>query len=138
MRNFKIIILLIVLPIIISSCGFNAWKGTIPTGFSGEWIKEGISRLEIDKAKLECGYTHLASKLVPNESENDYFFSFRCMEKSGFSYFDNEYDLCEFSPQQQWICNLPLSKIPDRDINKRLNSLYCKNMRLTLLNVSHN
>jgi len=126
MRKFKVITFLIMLSMAISSCGFNAWKGEIPIGFSGEWIKGGVSKLEKDKAKLECGYTHLASELAPNSSEDNYFFSFRCMEKSGFSYYDEKYTLCEFDPKQQWICDLPLSQIPDRDINKRLNSLYCK------------
>jgi len=96
---------------------------------SEKWLKDGSTDVDVKKAKLECGYTYLDESVL-SFSDKQLILADRCMQKAGFVYYEH-IDICKqlgFDKRLELIkiCDLPLSEIPDRDVKKRLNALYCK------------
>jgi len=127
-RKINALIIVVIL-LMSTACNIsNMYKGHPQFNTPSEnWLKDSASDLDVKRAKLECGYTYLDKSVIPF-SLKDNLFAYRCMHKAGFTYYRSDYNFCENikDPKIIRLCNLPLSQIPDRDVNKRLNSLYCK------------
>jgi hypothetical protein len=119
-------------------------KGYVPRGFlpppslSEEWVKPGASKRDIIIALLECGFAAPDMRRdYPMTREEVAWASF-CMESEGFTF---NTDRKNFS--WRWVCSVysneehkyidlnidacqPNAIPPKRDINRRLNSQFCK------------
>ena len=91
------------------------------------WQKAGASNLEIQKAVMECGYKTpgygFEEKVI---DRNSYALQQLCMQKNGFIYDRREKTFCRHYPSLDACKPENVGAIPDRDINKRLNSPFCK------------
>ncbi len=114
---------------IISGCGSDQTPLTIVDA----WEKTGADRLEIKKALLECGtqaFSDLPSEkdLSVRERLNAHASVDACMLQSGFRNKFKETRWCEHEKYKDY--NLPICQpdavIPQRSVEVRLNSLYCK------------
>ena len=99
------------------------------------WSMSHQSKLEVQKALLECGYPNSYSFDFnpPNikADMNAYILAKRCMLKAGFIQMEHYQDnlqnrLCNKKYHDYPACDLLWDEIPDRNITKRLESDYCK------------
>lgn len=104
------------------------------------WKKLGVTNREVvKKAMLECGHPMGAESVdwtdversykAADQKQNKYIVQSvlisRCMEKDGFRYTSELGTACSRHPDTP-ECKLPIEQIPSRDINRRLNGVYCK------------
>ncbi|WP_409360699.1 hypothetical protein ACRPOS_004840 [Bartonella heixiaziensis] len=97
------------------------------------WEKPGADRLEIKKALLECGVQTFSSfssekdLSIPEKLNMDALVD-ACMIQAGFSNKFQEPHWCE--REKYKVYNLPICQpdavIPQRSVEKRLNSPYCR------------
>lgn len=103
------------------------------------WVKPGATRLEVKKALLECGKPAPAPNgwayeygmgIKDNDTLlNHKFLTDACMEKSGFR---NRWGTtleksCRMHPEyRSYPACQPGAEIPERSVERRLNSWYCK------------
>ncbi|MDR2239546.1 MAG: hypothetical protein LBE33_03820 [Zoogloeaceae bacterium] len=107
----------------LSACGKPFSKPPPPYEFE-RWEKTGVTKEEIKKILLECGYE--TPFLNGRQNLNEVIIADRCMTKNGYIYLGS-YDPCSYSYGKNLPgCWLPATEIPDRDISKRLNSKFCK------------
>lgn len=108
-----------------TGCGISNIDKPLPYEYES-WHKNGVSKLDVFKALLECDFGNPFGGLT--EGRNNIVLNYRCMEKIGYKYTgDCGKQICE---DKKWsnlpACSLPWSEIPDRSVAKRLNSPYCK------------
>lgn len=85
------------------------------------WQKPNVTKLEIKIALLECGYP-TPSGISAGNSNDEIARWNRCMKNSGFS--KDEY-FCDGLHNPPPSCQ-PDAIIPTRNVERRLNSAYCK------------
>jgi hypothetical protein len=111
------------------------------------WKKSGVTgQDDIKRAMLECGHPMGAEPVdwddversykaadqkqnkAADQKQNKYIVQSalisRCMEKDGFRYTGEMGTTCSRHPDTP-ECKLPIEQIPSRDINRRLNGVYC-------------
>ncbi|GAA5105663.1 hypothetical protein [Bartonella jaculi] len=96
------------------------------------WKKSGADKLEIKKALLECGTTFSddfsESESIIRERLNMDASVDACMIQAGFHHEFGEPNWCEDEKYKAY--NLPICQpdavIPQRSVERRLNSPYCK------------
>lgn len=100
-----------------------------PPSPSESWSKAGASETDVASALLECGVAQprgrvlgLQERMTPDENA----LALLCMEHSGFlpKYGNSYADYCSNSKDIS-SCQ-PGTPAPPRDVNKRLNSQFCK------------
>jgi len=102
------------------------------------WVKPGATQLDIKKALLECGDPSPATNsfiyekalgIKDNDGQlNHQFLTHACMEKSGFVY-RWKYtlvDYCSWDRHKHLPACQPSAVIPERSVERRLNSWHCK------------
>lgn len=103
-----------------------------------QWKMAGATPLDIKKALLECGEpaptrsTFIYEKALGKSGQDDlldYFFQVAlCMERSGFtvpgSKTTKEY--CSWDRHRHLLACQPDTVFPERSVERRLNSWYCK------------
>lgn len=91
------------------------------------WWAVGKSKIEVQKAMLECGYPNLSS-IRGNDprypSINEIASTFQCMKNSGFVYGKEGYNLCN-GFRELPACQ-PDAVIPGRDPSLRIKGSFCK------------
>jgi hypothetical protein len=121
----------VVLMFLISGCIHKPFQ-PVPD----EWELWEKSRVviqnDIERAMLECGHPMGVGALSSREEIRRNFSELlsesaridRCMEKDGFRYTGEMGTTCSRHPDTP-ECKLPIEQIPSRDINRRLNGVYC-------------
>lgn len=95
------------------------------------WSKPGASELDIWKAMLDCGYASpfAAVEKFPggDRSDKQIVESMLCLERSGYTHYVERRPtpVCSEWRMKTLACE-PDAAIPLPDLNKRLNSGYCK------------
>ncbi|WP_396583924.1 hypothetical protein [Bartonella grahamii] len=116
--------------VLVSVAGCNIDKP--PLGEVAAWKKPGADFTEVGKALLECGmptpyYTDPESRKLSN---NAWATIHACMVQAGFRYKHEELSIAggwcyTFKEKNLPICR-PGAVIPQRSVEKRLNSPFCK------------
>ena len=96
------------------------------------WSKDGTDVVGVKKALLECGYPNpydgvdrewVNGKLISHTNLDDSVMSEMCMRKNAFT--KKSRGLCESIANLQ-ICMLKNpARIPERNVDRRLNSRFC-------------
>jgi hypothetical protein len=102
------------------------------------WVKSGASELDVKKALLECGdpapnttgfiYEKALGMKDLDAQLNHQFLTGACMEKSGFRlrWGDTIAKYCSWDRHRHLPACQPGAVIPERSVERRLNSWYCK------------
>ncbi|WP_396583932.1 hypothetical protein [Bartonella grahamii] len=100
-----------------------------PPGYVNMWEKPGADSTEVGKALLECGMPSLIDPDSENRerSNNAKATTYACMIQAGFHYKDKWGGTwCQnYKAENLPICQ-PGAVIPKRNVEKRLNSPFCK------------
>lgn len=131
---------LVIALLVLSGCGGHSIHNMdkpAPEAYE-KWMKPGLSQIDIKKAMLECGAPHyavtgfmyekaLGLKTLDEQLSHAFMVS-ACMEKSGFvARWDSVEQSCRKFPKYQFYpaCQ-PGAVIPERSVERRLNSWHCK------------
>jgi hypothetical protein len=112
---------------ILTACfGYKPFQ---PNPFEYErWSKAGEEETNVRKAMLECGYPSpngVRDRMVSmSATPDDVVMMYRCMTNSGYLYDGKNYDVC--GTESGLASCQPGVPAPSRDVNKRLNSQFCK------------
>ncbi len=142
-RQMKLLMIVIIL-VLISGCARR-----LPELYE-LWMGGNRSEFEVKKALLECGYPgYWSSAFFKKDfTLNDELIASQCMLKSGFSgsfgkEYPNEYSYksacgnpkgayCETNSKgvmtcdpRPPVCDMPLSEIPNRSVQRRLEGPFC-------------
>lgn len=104
------------------------------------WSKSGATALDIKKALLECGapspsvndfiYAKALGIEEHDQLMNHFFLTRACMERNGFvDRWRSVKDSCadsSFPEREKYPACQPNAVIPERSVERRLNSWYCK------------
>jgi hypothetical protein len=125
---------------VLSACGFGYSIENIdkpaPRSYEG-WVKPGAGLLDVKKALLECGAPHYdldsntwAAIGVTDDAErmSRSFLVDRCMENGGFidRWGDTVKKYCSWDRHKHLPACQPGAVIPQRSVERRLNSWLCK------------
>ncbi|USP00833.1 hypothetical protein LBE40_05970 [Bartonella taylorii] len=112
----------------ITGCDISKIDST-PTEYVNMWEKAGADSTEVGKALLECGMPSLIDLESENRerSNNARATTYACMIQAGFHYKDQRGGGWCYTYKEE---NLPICQpgavIPQRSVEKRLNSPFCK------------
>jgi len=127
MINSSRILYAVCLLLLLSSCTRAYYQ---PNRADWEYFeKAGASKEERMKAVLECNDdTPPVPKFGTLEDNIRSVQKHKCLAKAGF-YPYTGYQICDHNDIMQTVplCSQPLSAAPDRDVNLRLNSRFCRN-----------
>jgi hypothetical protein len=118
---------ILLLTVCLSGCfGWEPFQPPPPEFES--WSKAGVSSLDVKKAMLECGYPspYEAVEWRPGVviTQEESASMYMCMKSNGFVFVEGRYDFCDYSKDLK-ACK-PGATIPRRDINKRINGIFCR------------
>jgi hypothetical protein len=133
-------VLMIILLTLSGCSNFSISNINQPTPSAWEaWFRKGTTYLEIKKAMLECGAPHSeVSRFIYesagingiDEQMNHIFLVGACMEKAGFvnrgRSFEQACTDSNFPERRSYPACRPGAAIPQRSVERRLNSWLCK------------
>ncbi|WP_375646449.1 hypothetical protein [Bartonella sp. TT29SHDZB] len=121
---FNLLSLLILLTV--TGCDIENIDKPAP-GYVSMWEKSGADSTEVGKALLECGMPSLIDPDSENrkQSINAKATTYTCMIQAGFRYKGGGKPCYTFKEENLPICQ-PGAVIPQRSVEKRLNSPFCK------------
>ena len=123
MKTLIIVLSSVALTTAITACGKPFQPPPPPVE---RWQKSGSSQLEIKKALLECGEPSPYKGFDELITNNSYALTQLCMQKNGFIFDRRTKTQCSVYPNLDACKPENAGDIPDRDINRRLNSPFCK------------
>ncbi|MFW1813314.1 hypothetical protein ACG9X6_01425 [Acinetobacter guillouiae] len=89
------------------------------------WSKQGVELIEVKKKLLEYGFD-TPSGFYNSRTYDDLAFASFCMEAAGYKALDGPARWCHNHPDKNLAACTPGAEIPTPDINRRLNSHYCR------------
>ncbi len=140
--NFTVRLAITLACVLLASCGEyvarNLHMGEPARLPEESWTKDGATRLDIKKALLECGspstqtdrFIYEKSLGIKNSDDmlNHGLLTHACMENSGYMYWRKGTfsDYCTVYNYKHLPACQPGAVIPDRSVERRLNSWSCK------------
>lgn len=121
----------------LSGCGLKNIDKPAPQEYES-WTKRGATQLDIKKALLECGkpspspnawaYEYGLGLKDFQEQLNHQFLTDACMERAGYKirWGDSVKKYCSWDRHKNLPACQPSAEIPERSVERRLNSWYCK------------
>jgi hypothetical protein len=131
------LLFLVLVGILTSGCSEKIFQPP-PPSFKA-WSKQGVELIEVKKKLLECGFD-TPSGFLSSRTYDDLAFASFCMEAAGYKALGGPARWCHNHPDKNLAACTPGAEIPTPDINRRLNSEYCKtstNYQYCKLNVRH-